>query len=285
MSGSLLVALMFAVSVGLPGAASDICGNGRVDAAAGEMCDDGNAVDGDGCSKTCSIECGFNCDSLWMSIPGAGVLGEYGFFNSICVADHGDGKRRLGEQCDDGNLLSGDGCDCTAATNTAPGRCVQEKNWDCTAVAEIGIACASRLPMGDACECTTYLGTVKHPAQPLNRVPERSETVQSGYAGASRHVRCAACACDHYGNCQTGSYCNWATTCSGNGFCDGDGNCICFGNFTGDNCNRCKCDHYGDACQTYCHPNTTCGGHGYCDFDGACKRSPMCARTCERADR
>lgn len=35
------------------------CGDGKVDAA--EACDDGNAVDGDGCAKDCTIEKGYTC--------------------------------------------------------------------------------------------------------------------------------------------------------------------------------------------------------------------------------
>lgn len=37
----------------------DRCGNGRPDRA--EACDDGNVIDGDGCSATCRIEPGFSC--------------------------------------------------------------------------------------------------------------------------------------------------------------------------------------------------------------------------------
>ena len=54
------------------------CGNGVVEA--GEQCDDGNLVAGDGCSASCRLE--------------------------VC----GNGIRDAGEQCDDGNTVSGDGC-------------------------------------------------------------------------------------------------------------------------------------------------------------------------------
>ncbi|MCB9561159.1 MAG: DUF4215 domain-containing protein [Kofleriaceae bacterium] len=37
-----------------------LCGNGVVDA--GEACDDGACVDGDGCSATCQVEAGYECD-------------------------------------------------------------------------------------------------------------------------------------------------------------------------------------------------------------------------------
>ena len=60
-----------------------ICGNGTTDP--GEECDDGDTVDGDGCSSTCVME--------------------------FC----GDGVRQtgLGEQCDDGGNIDGDGCSST----------------------------------------------------------------------------------------------------------------------------------------------------------------------------
>jgi len=55
------------------------CGNGKIDE--GEECDDGNTVNGDGCSSQCLREVG-------------------------C----GNGKIDEGEECDDGNTVNGDGC-------------------------------------------------------------------------------------------------------------------------------------------------------------------------------
>ncbi|MFH0859452.1 MAG: DUF4215 domain-containing protein, partial [Patescibacteria group bacterium] len=58
------------------------CGDNNLDP--GEQCDDGNIVDGDGCSSVCTIE-----------TP-----------SPFC----GDGNTDLGEDCDDGNIVDGDGC-------------------------------------------------------------------------------------------------------------------------------------------------------------------------------
>lgn len=55
------------------------CGDGALDP--GEECDDGNLVDGDGCSSVCTIE-------------------------PLC----GNGVLDAGEECDDGNTVDGDGC-------------------------------------------------------------------------------------------------------------------------------------------------------------------------------
>jgi cysteine-rich repeat protein len=72
------------------------CGDAKINAAAGEDCDDGNADDGDGC-----IACAL----------------------AVC----GDGLLQVGvDECDDGNLEPGDGCD----TN-----CVRER-WAHVGVAK-----------------------------------------------------------------------------------------------------------------------------------------------------
>jgi cysteine-rich repeat protein len=70
------------VGVGGAGGAPPACGDGQV--AAGEACDDGNAIETDGCLSSCA------------------------------VASCGDGFTQTGvEQCDDGNLVPGDGCSAT----------------------------------------------------------------------------------------------------------------------------------------------------------------------------
>lgn len=45
-------------------ACSTACGDGNIDTTAGETCDDGNAVPGDGCSETCQTEGGFTCTTV-----------------------------------------------------------------------------------------------------------------------------------------------------------------------------------------------------------------------------
>lgn len=39
----------------------DVCGDGRASVPANEACDDGNAINGDGCSDTCTVESGYDC--------------------------------------------------------------------------------------------------------------------------------------------------------------------------------------------------------------------------------
>src|SRR5258706_5146390 len=71
-----------------------ICGNGKIDP--GEVCDDGNANDGDGCSADCTSD--ESC--------GNGVV-----------------DTAVGEGCDDGDSLGGDGCsaDCMSTEECGNG--------------------------------------------------------------------------------------------------------------------------------------------------------------------
>jgi cysteine-rich repeat protein len=93
------------------------CGNGVLEA--GEQCDDGNAVSGDGCSAYCLveqqgtcgngvIEAGEQCDD--------GNLTEGDGCGPNCQLERcGDGviQAGIGEECDDGNNVAGDGCGLT----------------------------------------------------------------------------------------------------------------------------------------------------------------------------
>jgi len=125
------------------------CGNGKLDPALGEVCDDGNNRSGDGCAADCkTIEKDFDCPEpgkpcVYLVKCGDGVLGgieqcdppavgagcsatcklEPGW---VCDAPPavpdpaqpsrchrtvcGDGKKEGAEACDDGNTVDGDGC-------------------------------------------------------------------------------------------------------------------------------------------------------------------------------
>lgn len=86
------------------------CGNGIVEA--GEVCDDGNLVNGDGCDNNCTPSaCGNGivggaeaCDDGNLN-NGDGC--DYNCTISVC----GNGIVGGTEACDDGNFINGDGCD------------------------------------------------------------------------------------------------------------------------------------------------------------------------------
>jgi cysteine-rich repeat protein len=87
------------------------CGDGNLDE--GEQCDDGNNVDGDGCSAVCTVEpfCGNgNLDEGEQCDDGNNLNGDG--CSAVCTIEPfcGDGNLNAGEQCDDGNNVDGDGC-------------------------------------------------------------------------------------------------------------------------------------------------------------------------------
>ena len=84
---------------GANGSCGSECGDGVLQA--DESCDDGNSLDGDGCSAFCTVEGGWTC------------TGE----PSVCTLKCGNGALDAGETCDDGDTADGDGC-----SSTLPGR-------------------------------------------------------------------------------------------------------------------------------------------------------------------
>jgi len=99
-----------------------VCGDGTVDS--GEDCDDGNTVDGDGCSATCNIEppiapvCGNNLVESGEQCDDGNTVNADGC-SSTCQNEQaldpvcGNGTVESGEECDDGNTIDDDGCSST----------------------------------------------------------------------------------------------------------------------------------------------------------------------------
>jgi fibro-slime domain-containing protein len=88
------------------------CGDGIIQA--GEVCDDGNSMSGDGCSADCkTVEQGYACPH-----PGDPC---------VSTVKCGDGKVTGTETCDDGNAHGGDGCSAD---------CQVEPGWQCNTPGE-----------------------------------------------------------------------------------------------------------------------------------------------------
>jgi len=132
--------------------ADDICGDGYVNTM--EECDDGNMVDGDGCDA-CKYSCksddpardcsaldpcvGTVCDDMTHTCGSPIAEGDACAFSSICIMGDcsllvcGDGTVQMGEACDDGNTVDGDGCqaDCTLPTGAVCGNGMREAGEHC----------------------------------------------------------------------------------------------------------------------------------------------------------
>lgn len=135
----------------------EVCGDGLV--AGDETCDNGRQCTngaactdaaqcagvgdgtcqvraGDGCSATCRTEVGWICQ---VTPVGGGALHATG---GSCSAVCGDRLIRAGEQCDDGNIDSGDGCS---------NACVRELGYTCPCSPEPGFVCGTTGGIGGAC--------------------------------------------------------------------------------------------------------------------------------------
>jgi cysteine-rich repeat protein len=140
------------------GSSGCICGNNIVECA--EHCDDGNAVDDDGCDSNCTatgcpngiVTSGEECDD------GDNLNGD-GCDNNCTVSACGNGATGFGEACDDGNLNDADGCD-SNCTFTACGNGVT--------TASTGEECDDgNLDDGDGCSS----GCLTEPPDPCLVVP------------------------------------------------------------------------------------------------------------------
>ena len=93
--------------LGCPATEGGTCGDGLVEGA--EECDDGNNVDGDGCSASCIPEgdtTGGEPDTATTGETDTG--GETDHTTGVTAC--GDGIVDAFEECDDGNTVDGDGC-------------------------------------------------------------------------------------------------------------------------------------------------------------------------------
>lgn len=128
------------------------CGDGSV-AQATESCDDGNQIDGDGCSSDCLVEVGFDCDetNACHATCGDGLVvgpelcdgisdGEYCSSDCTEVVGYcGDGliQAEFGEECDiptDSMGMGGsDGVD--ASANAGCAECLAASGYLCDSAA------------------------------------------------------------------------------------------------------------------------------------------------------
>lgn len=242
-----------------------ICGNGTVDF--GEICDDGNTNDGDGCNSSCEEEFDYDCSGA----------------PSVCTSICGSGNRAGNEACDDGNTANGDGCsntctiedDYTCAGN-APDVCFRCGNG----IKENSEACDDgNSNSGDGCSNTC--------------------TVENAYSCTGQPSVCTS-TCGN-GTINSGEACDDANTVSGDGCsaaCVQESGYVCSGSPS--TCvNQCgngqinfgeECDNgpsnsnsAPNACRTNCK-NPVCGDGGVdtgeqCD-DGNLVSDDGCSSTC-----
>ncbi|MBI1816313.1 MAG: DUF4215 domain-containing protein [Deltaproteobacteria bacterium] len=241
------------------------CGDGTVDPS--EQCDDGNTVDGDGCSATCQIETCYRCTGAPSACtPNDGAACDDGLFcngadtcsggscsvhgvdpcaagaecNNVCDEAHDSCHVMAGTACtDDGNVCTDDQCD-------GAGACGHAAN---TASCDDGVFCNG----ADTCSggaCTVHAG-------------------DPCAAGAECNNACNESA----GNCHVAA--NTACTNDGNpcsrDVCDGGGACAHPAGNAGATCRTAAAE---------CDAAEVCDGtHTACPADAAKPNGTACAGT------
>ncbi len=87
------------------------CGDGIVNQS-GELCDDGNSKNGDGCDDNCSpTRCGNGIVTAGEECDDGNAANGDGCDANCTPTECGNGIVSAGEECDDGNAVNGDTCD------------------------------------------------------------------------------------------------------------------------------------------------------------------------------
>ncbi len=259
-----------------------LCGDGIVDPLMSEQCDDGNNVDGDGCTH-CKID--VKCDGVGCA-PGFKCNAQSGSCVSVC----GNGVLDPGEACDDGNSVSNDGCSsaCQVECNRTCGKpgslCScdagtqdHDNNGTCTpncatSMLSCGIGTCSDLsgtascvcPAGyqfdgktcsDVNECLTNNGGCDVNATCANTIGSLTCACKSGYSGDGK-------TCSPVNSCLTSNGgCSANATCASTG--PGTNTCACkTGYSTSDNGKTCNSINSCSTANGGCAANATCTSTG-----------------------
>lgn len=122
------------------------CGDWYINRAASEECDDGNVASGDGCTEGCRhVEYGWQCPNPAANGKGCTRLCGNGRIDGP-LEQWGSGAKAeiYQEQCDDGNLVSGDGCNA---------QCARESGWSCdTPGSECRLCGNGKIELGEQCD-------------------------------------------------------------------------------------------------------------------------------------
>ena len=97
-----------------------VCGDSIVQT--GEECDDGNTANNDGCSSSCKNEvCGDGITQTGEECDDGNTANNDGCSSACKTESCGDGTVQTGEECDDGNTTDGDGCSATCTVEPSCG--------------------------------------------------------------------------------------------------------------------------------------------------------------------
>jgi fibro-slime domain-containing protein len=272
------------------------CGDG-INNQPSEVCDDGNALPGDGCNGVCKVEPNWDC-------PSAGPCKR----KNIC----GDGTIGPGEVCDDGNTVDNDGCGSTCAIQDPAFTC--SPGQPCVRISQCG---NKRIEPGENCDdgnsdggdgcsskCQLEGGFVcPAPGQPCKPAPRCGDGVVQVSLGEAcddgnqkDNDGCSAdCKTKNPGCvCAPGELCKCPVVKCGDGTIQGDEKCDDGNTKSGDGCSATCQVEKGYACPFFNAPCVPDCGDGIvltpfeqCDpavataAGSAVKMSEACSSTCK----
>jgi hypothetical protein len=273
------------------------CGDGVLDA--GEQCDDGNGVNGDCCSSTCTAEpngqacndlafcngadtCSGGTCSAHAGSPCPGADGDGNCAESCSeIGDNCTAPDPNGSLCTDGTFCDGpDTCSAGACSTHAGNPCVgpdgdgncsetcNEATDNCTAPDPDGTACNDALFCNGTDTCSAGACSV-HSGSPCAGPDGDNNCSES-----CNETNDSCTAADPNGSaCSDNVFCNGADTCS-TGTCSGHAGNPCNGPDGDSDCSE-TCDESADDCAandpngTACDDGIFCNGTDSC-FAGAC---------------
>ena len=126
---------------------ANVCGNGTQEQ--GEMCDDGNTLNGDDCRADCTLPPIMTCNTDADCDSGdiCNTKGE-----CVTAGECGNSRQEQDEKCDDGNTVPGDGCD---------EFCFQEIGYGCTEDDECASMICNTLEANPRCAAANTCGNGK----------------------------------------------------------------------------------------------------------------------------
>jgi cysteine-rich repeat protein len=157
------------------------CGDGRVESAAHETCEPdadakcpANCDDGNNCTqdlmtgsvKTCNVTCTHVPITQAVSGDKCCPAGVSANFDTDCQAMCGNKKVEGSEQCDDGNMQTGDGCTADCKTESDVDRCIAQLGTDwrpecarcfCEKCRNEVLACYAGKEAAQNTQCTDYV--------------------------------------------------------------------------------------------------------------------------------